>query len=79
MWNIIILNEQCPFIESVKKENQKYWPCTHEINHRKECNERWCPVAASQQAVEAEPCRCSACGREYDSDEFRSWRCSNCF
>ena len=52
MWNIILLNEQCPFVKSIKRENQKYWPCDHEMNHRKVCVEKWCPVAASQQPVE---------------------------
>lgn len=64
LWNIKILNQQCPFLGSVKKTSAQFYPCLHELNHRKHCEEIWCPLTDQVPEVKGPFDVCPVCEQE---------------
>ena len=48
MWTIILINEQCPFLGSVKKTENKYFPCSHDVNQYRFCAKNYCPIEENE-------------------------------
>lgn len=68
MWNITIINDQCPFNGTVKQSTEQFYPCDHEHNHTKKCIEKWCPLVTKQSP-------CQSCFQAYDEGDETCEEC----